>query len=347
MKSKWCKFLLLLFLSIIVISGLIICAFANLNGKKDISPDDACKLWIESMEKQDMEGAVRAAISIVGDVEISSSPNSPIYESCLKTSKDLGINKYFFQTKSFNILDFQIWDSAFSFKKIADGIEAQDSEGKAKAIYELVSSHIKNGENGKLDWPMEILERGTGSCDRQAWVCLNIAKQAELDAVLLIFHNPDTGESPHTVCLILGDNGQSFLLDTFTHKFSPCRISELKTSNSDLSLKLYSDSETYRKSLPFCDLVYCAEPQNFCMKNQELQKKLKATLGNKRIPIFATNQDTVFKSIEEKIKKSNDNKACPVAFWCYPIELTKIQLDALNPQHQMNPCSPLLENINN
>ncbi len=306
------------------LAGLIIILFSLfiilLNNKlNNLKLTENILLWEESVKRGDIKRGIKLAKDICGRININTPP--PEYISACERHS---INpKYLIE--DFNDLDFQHWNNAFFFflkaKKIIAKSNTEDPiQALATAVHNRIESVEPKDENMIL-WPYTIWTIKKGLCDRQAWVLCELAYQLGYETQIVWLMNVNK-ISPHTICEIRKKD-QTWVVDPFSN------IVLKNTSIADIAFNplkakaVWPLRKDWQKAIE--NAIYCQPsfPQDYCLKNQLLQKKIKSVL-KENSPRFG--EPPIDRSTNYFLLKNQQDKKITYQFWLYPFWLLKRQM---------------------
>lgn len=326
---------------------LCLCAFVVINNSA--YTQDAIKKvgksseeqWLEAVSKAKKKLAIKLASEII-DIEKLKETSDPQYVSLAEKEK---IGKNFLKAP-FNQWDFKLWYDAWFFKQIAEqGITVVNKQGGKdknrtliRLFFRIVVERIKPKEKEKalIPWPSGIWIRKFGVCDRQSWLLAELAYQAGFETQIIYLMIPSTGISPHTICeirkteILSGDTQKQTIIKSevwTVDPFSQVLLTEKSVAdiagNDKLLRQIWPQKNIWQKAVKHSHFWTPSYPQDYCARNIELYKKLKAKLGNK-CPKFG--EDPKMRLI--KYKKAADGISdFTFGLWFYPFRLLKRNME--------------------
>jgi len=295
---------------------------------KTVDPQLAAKAWREAVAAGKINAGLEAAAKICG--KVTARKPAP---QLVKLFQANGINPRFINAP-FNPSDFQSWQHAFFFQKLARELsgDAVTPEDKIKKLAVAVSEHIKPERAGKeiILWPYNIWHLKKGLCDRQAWVLCELAYQLGFETQIVYLWNREKESSPHTICEIR-QGSKVWTADPFSGKLLE-QISIAKLAVSPELKKQFWPKRLDRHEPAEHPLFWLpAYPQDYCPKNQILQQKLKLILG-KDCPRFGLppgqRMQLYLSLTTPKDRKFNYD------FWFYPFRLLHAEMIKAAKAHQ-------------
>jgi len=287
--------------------------------------------WLEAV----MKGDVKAALKAVESIELNINKVTSVSKKYEYIAKKDGIAPVFF-SEPFNKLDFKLWYDAYFLKnklKEFGVFKLKDKNSQLERIFEKVIERVKPLEKEKalIPWPTGIWVRQFGLCDRQSWLLSELAYQAGFDVQVVYLINPKDGVSPHTICevLIQDDNGNVTwsVADPFSKVLLKGKSVADLAADKELMKKIWPEKKTehkeWWKALPNSIFWTPSYPQDYCIKNQMLYKKLSAKLGS-ACPRFG--EDPKKRMLRYK-KLTNGNKGFKMGLWHYPFRVLKRELE--------------------
>ncbi len=284
--------------------------------------------WLAAVEAADPEMAIAAAERMVDLPAVASSEKE---YADMATSE--GISPAFL-AEPFNKFDFKLWYDAWFMQKLLHefGVNEQtDNISKLKLIFDKVAERIAPTEKdiALIPWPAGVWVRQFGLCDRQSWLFAELAYQAGFQTQIVYLVNPDTGESPHTICEVLYDTADGQVKHLVACVFSKIflkgkSVAEL-ASDPEMIKEIWPDRPEWWKSLPKSIFWTPSFPQDYCRKNQLLHSKLLDAIGDK-CPAFAEDPRT---RMNRYFKTSGRDDTFEKGLWYYPFRLLKKELELI------------------
>jgi hypothetical protein len=181
-----------------------------------------------------------------------------------------------FLTDSFNRFDFQAWRDALFFKDLATQVTAE-GEDSVKQAFDLVVARVepvsKKDAAREAPWPRQIWERKHGLCDRMSWVLAEILYQLGYETQIVYLLKPGTKDSPHTI-LEVRKAGQVWIADPLSRKLLPNTSVEQLAADRDALAAMWPEQPVWQATLAHSILYTPSYPQDYCWRNQELQRVL-------------------------------------------------------------------------
>ena len=285
------------------------------------------KQWREAVENRQAEVAIDLASQICGGFSPPLIPRE-IAQLCQSN----GVNPEFLNA-AFNYWDLQCWYHALFFKRSAREIAAESDAngGPIPKLFSVVSERIEPVEapKGNILWPYTIWHLKKGVCDRKAWVLCELAYQLGYETQIVYLRHPQTLVSPHTICE-LRKGEEVWVADPYFGKLLPGKSVAYLATDPNLANDTWPDKKDLREAVKKSAYWLPAYPQDYCPRNQILQDKVKAVLGDdcprfgeppvgrlKRYCSLTTEQDKLF----------------PYAFWFYPFRLLHAEMSMMSKQH--------------
>ena len=282
-------------------------------GAKETSPElsstkseDANKEVIEFWKlitKQEVDKAVNLANSLVKE---NSGEVAGFFKDLFKKE---AVKETVLSRKAFNKVDAFFWTQAQYFKsKVNDAIAKNEDKEDAKILYDLVVEKVKPQSEAQDvgSYPIHIWERGFGACDRQSWAYCELIYQLGGNASIIYLRNPDTLESPHTICEVVL-NGKHYVVDILNKKFLA------DTKYSDLSLEkikeIWKEVPDIHNTFAKHVRLIPAMPIDYSERNQRLNARL-----GKHIKFGEPPQNRFH--FWKKVYPKDD-----IRFWGYPIRI--------------------------
>jgi hypothetical protein len=308
--------------------------------------------WLQAVRKADVKSAIKFARD---KASFSSTLTHKEYKTLAAKQ---GIDPRFLN-KPFNNLDFKLWYDAWFLKnklKEFGVFDLKDNNSKLKRIFEKVTERIKPFEKEKaiISWPTGIWVRKFGLCDRQSWLFAELAYQAGFETQIIYLVNPDNGQSPHTICevLIKDDKGKvtRSVADPLSKVLLEGKSVADLANDKELMKKIWPDKKEWWVSLPNSIFWTPSYPQDYCIKNQLLYKRMHAELGSVCPRFGESPMQRMFRYIKMSIGMGNarvrtekvngeilsgqmsDNgllidKPFKMGLWYYPFRVLKRELE--------------------
>ena len=302
-----------------------------LNGSDESETIDEQKLaplaeqWLGAVGRNDMMTALKIANAIC-----EGAPPGRPGRAALKLAKSEGIDEAFLEAP-FNAWDFQLWRSAHFFKRLATAKTKGDPKD-IRSLYDAVVARIDPNEKSSphAAWPVRIWQRGHGVCDRQVWVLCELAYQAGWETQVVYLQDPKTNVSPHTVGELVRD-GSVCIVDPFFRKMLPDTSIEQLADDADLLNATWPGRADVREAIHGCRFWTPSFPQDYCPRNQRLQRRL-AILLKDRCPRFGV-EPAERLNLYRKLRKPATGKRnrFPMELWPYPFRLLRADMARTGP----------------
>jgi hypothetical protein len=274
--------------------------------------------WLSAIETNRMDTAISIARHLV---PITSETNVP--ERHIKIAQREGIKATFFKSP-FNFWDFQLWRHSYFFRQLSEKITNNDPNN-IEALFDAVRKRIESneGKSQRAPWPYWIWQRGFGVCDRQAWVLCELAYQQGWETQIVYLRDPKTKVSPHTICELRRSGTEVWFADPHANiLFKNTSISAV-VSNNKILYSMWDKHPELREAVKDSVFWTPSYPQDYCPRNQELQKVLKQHLGD-RCPKFGVPPGERLESYKGLIQKTIfDKPRFPMQLWFYPFRLLR------------------------
>lgn len=133
-------------------------------------------------------------------------------ELLIKCLKPYGFSEDELQEKFLNTRDMEHISRSIIYKKIADKILKDKKLSvieKAETFFDWTVRNISQSCSGREDYaafPIDIMIRGYGVCDRSSWVLVTLARQVGIKGNIFYLIDPAEKTSPHTVALVYIDD---------------------------------------------------------------------------------------------------------------------------------------------
>jgi hypothetical protein len=274
--------------------------------------------WLSAIESDQTDRALSIAHKLVPDTSEIDVP-----ESHIRIAQREGIKKNFFNSP-FNFWDFQLWRHAHFFRQLSEKI-THNVPNSIEALFDAVRKRIESdeGKSQRAPWPYWIWQRGFGVCDRQAWVLCELAYQQGWETQIVYLRDPQTKVSPHTICELRRSGTEVWFADPYADVlFKNKSVSEV-ASDKKILHSIWDRHPERREAVKFSVFWTPSYPQDYCPRNQVLQKILKQHLGDrcikfgvppdKRLEKYKVlGQETIF-----------DKPRFPMQLWFYPFRLLR------------------------
>lgn len=308
---------------------IVICCLAFVPGcsfdaaeEEQISPNLRARvlMWREAVESGEVDRALHLAADICGDARLS--PVNPKYSKLLEAN---GISSGYL-TAGFNRFDFQLWEHAFAFKKIAEDIAGsqEDPSAAVSALFEEVRGGLEPRALAleKILWPYTVWKYGRGLCDRQAWVLCELAYQLGFETQIVYLRDPDTLISPHTIAEIRKGN-MVWTADPYAGGLFEAVSAREIAEDPGLAASVWPGRESWRKAAAAPAFWLPAYPQDYCERNQVLQDKVRTILGGDA-PRFG---EPPSMRLENYLHLAGgESGGFPYGFWFWPVRLLSYQM---------------------
>jgi len=289
-----------------------------------VSPSQLPECWLEAVSGKNMEGAFAVSARLTGKPDLTR-----IKRDYLVLLHRAGFDPRFLGAP-FNYVDFQLWQHAFFFKRQADQLLLGEHEDEIKVLFDAVTRRLKHSEEAKGEnaWPYEIWSRRYGVSDRQCWVLSELAYQAGYDTQIVIMVNFRTRKSPHTVCEIRSRDGRVWFADPQFNQLLTGKSVEDVALDRKLMQQIWPGKPEFWNTLPNSTFITPAYPQDYCIKNQWLAKKLAAKLGD-LCPRFGECPKERLMRYQLMLKGLPEPSpyADRMAYWVYPFQVLAKQLN--------------------
>jgi hypothetical protein len=221
----------------------------------------------------------------------------------------------------FNAWDFRLWSDAVFFHDAAREIAGEKAE-PLPALFKAVTEQLRGeeGEDEQVPWPRRVWERGYGLCDRQAWVLAELAYQSGWEPQIVYLHDPETKVSPHTVCE-LRRGGEVAFADPLFGKLLAGRSVADVAADAGLAARLWPKRPKLVAAVTDCIWWTPAYAQDYCVRNQLLQDRLRSKLGAE-CPRFG--EDPMARLTRYHELAGDTDGAGPshrMRLWFYPVRL--------------------------
>lgn len=277
--------------------------------------------WLDAVAEGDRQRAVDSAVLIVST---PMGPEAPAYVRAL--FEENGVDPAFLNAP-FNQWDARYWEDALFFHRLADRIRATSGgDGLVAAAFDLVVDRLGTSDpaDRSILWPRTIWRAGQGLCDRQAWVLSELLYQLGFETQIVYLRDPETGTSPHTICEIRSDT-RVWVADPFAEKLMPdTSVADLMRC-AELPAQLWPEQPDWQAAVqrPFFFLpVY---PQAYCVRNQELYRRLKGALGQE-LPRFGI--PPAERMMEYLRRVPEADRHLEFGFWPYPVRLLRADMQS-------------------
>jgi hypothetical protein len=277
--------------------------------------------WRDAVLAGKERRALALASKIVGKGDVPGAAPREYVDMC----RENGVAPAFLDS-GFNHWDFQLWSDAFFFKRLAvrSTESCEDSGRRLKALFDTVCERVEVAglPTVVLPWPRDVWRLGKGLCDRQSWVLCELAYQAGYDAWIVYLMTPGTTVSPHTICEIR-KGGSVWVADPFSRKLLPGKSVADLAESPDLAKSFWPDRADWRKAIVNPNLFLPAYPQDYCWKNQRLDRETRAVLGDDA-PAFGESPGIRLRSAADRLDVRE--KKLRTEFWFFPFRLLRTQM---------------------
>lgn len=149
-----------------------------------------------------------------------------------------------------------------------------------------------------------------------------LAYQLGYDTQIVYLRDPETLISPHTICEIRKDD-EVWVADPYINELlEDVSIADL-AEDPQFAESLWPDREDYQEGITQPVFWLPAFPQDYCLRNQELQKKIQAVLGD-RAPRFGESPIDRLRRYLSLLDEGE--RDYPYNFWFYPFRLLRAQI---------------------
>ena len=320
----------ILILVLLIISSIMIYYYHTdlKDNQKDKEKLEDTKKWFWALVNDDYKSAITEATKLMESDNNHQEVSIPsTYKSLFKEN---GLSPDFL-SENFNKFDYQLWSDAFFFTHLANQtlkklsqLDKDNDNAKISALFKLVDSALSNEDvpKGTIIWPFAVWYFKKGLCDRQAWVLCELAYQAGYETQIIYLMDPGSNVSPHTICEIRKDD-KKWLADPFSNiLLCDTSLADLD-SNDALKEKIWPNRKRWQQAVH--DAIYWTPsyPQDYCPRNQQLQKSLKSVLKN-NTPRFGEDPELrrqrFMSLVDQKVRSKHQSK-----LWFTPIRLLAIQ----------------------
>lgn len=278
--------------------------------------------WLAAVEAGQADKAIRLARQICGPVD-NLQPN-PAYARFMEANK----LKADFLTAPFNKYDFQLWKHATFFKGLASQLSGGDIEN-LRGLFDGVVERVqpREEEDNAALWPYRIWQRGFGVCDRQAWTLCALAYQCEWETQVVYLIDPKTGKSPHTICAMRRPGGELYIADPYQKVLIQNKTIQEILADPQMVQQIYPDRPDFQAALGKRISWTPSYPQDYCPRNQLLQIKLQAAIGERcpRFGIDPTERMQEYAKLRA-LTPAGRTPAGDMRLWDYPIRLLASQM---------------------
>ncbi len=282
---------------------------------QDTSPETEKVLqWLKAVDEGHTVKAVKLASQLVPD------PSDTVKPAYRKLASEHGVPPEFLTT-SFNVWDFQRWQSALRFKQLSVKL-TENHPDDPEPLFQAVSSRLKPREmpDTHLPWPIRIWNEKAGHCDRQAWVLCELAYQQGWQTQIVYLREADDNTSSHTVAeLRKGDSVCT--ADPYKEVLIKGQSIRRLASHKNLVESHWPNADAIWPEISNAIMWMPAYPQDYAPRNQKLNEVLKRHLGKKR-PRFGEDPQKRLRRYQQRSRDTeSDVDPMPTRLWFYPFRL--------------------------
>lgn len=179
------------------------------------------------------------------------------------------------------------------------------------SMFDLVRQRIASHEGKQLEarFPYNIWQRGYGVCDRQSWVLCEIAYQKGYETQIVYLMNPETGESPHTICELRRKN-EVWFADPLGGVLLGQSVESVVEDDS-LLRKFWSEKPEWLEGIKHCRFWIPSYPQDYCAR---IKYQKEPRLG----------EDPFLRG--ERYLDIGGTLKFPISYWFYPLRVLVYEL---------------------
>ena len=284
----------------------------------DVTRRQLAREWLTAVANGNQRQALRTAARLVD--ASASVPVDPYY---LKIAGQRDLPASFF-SGPYTHWDYQSWRHAWLIKQQAAKINKgtlSDIMVWFTSVCQTIVPEEKEPTFTYSAWPYWIMVRGWGVCDRMCWVLAEMLYQHGYETQIVYLMDSSQRTSSHTILEVRNAQGKVWVADPFSGILVP-DYSIDRLSKDEAKLKeIWPTQLDWHEQIKYSIFFTPSFPQDYCWRNQELQKVLRAFLPE-AFPRFGEDPRSRTVTYRElRQKELGEKLSFTMGLWFYPLQL--------------------------